>query len=65
LSNVLDPHVKKAAAKIIRNARTKGTWEGSLSEMDAEMVGWMAENNFPYKFSQLTPDQKHFLAGKA
>lgn len=61
----LNPDVKRAAADIIKSTGQKGQWEGSLSEMDAELVGWMAENNFPKYWSSLTRDQQTFLANRA
>lgn len=61
----LDSDVKRAAADIIKSTGQKGQWYGSLSEMDAELVGWMAENNFPKYWSSLNRGQQTFLANRA
>lgn len=65
LADDLDPDVKFPAEIIIDLAGTKGTWRGSLAEMDSELVGWLAEQKLPYKYSLLSPDKQDELAKRA
>jgi hypothetical protein len=65
LADDLDPDIKLPAEIIIDLAGTKGTWEGSLAEMDAELVAWLAEQKLPYKYSALSLDKQDELAKKA
>lgn len=65
LADDLDPDVKLPAEIIIDLAGTKGTWKGSLAEMDSELVGWLAEQRLPYKYSALSPDKQDELAKRA
>jgi hypothetical protein len=57
---------KKKVNSYINNAETAGEWQGSLSEMDAELTGWSAQYGFP-RYSQMNPQQKaklHELFGE-
>ena len=48
---------KKKVNSFISDAETAGEWEGSLSEMDAELTGWRAQYNLP-RYSEMNPQQK-------
>lgn len=65
LTSDLNPDVKRTAERIIDLAGSKGTWEGSLAEMDSELVGWLAEQKLPYKYSALSLDKRNELAKRA
>ena len=48
---------KRKVNTFISEAGTEGTWQGSLSEMDAELTGWSAQHNLP-RYSDMNPQQK-------